>query len=83
MTPEAAIRAALDRRRPDATICPTDAARLLGADWRAHLPAVHAAARRLAAAGAVELRQQGLPCTEPRGAYRIGRPAGGSATPQP
>lgn len=71
MTPEEAILAALGSRA--GTICPTDAARLLaGKDWRAALPAVHAAARALSAAGAVALMQRGAVTIEPRGAYRIG-----------
>ncbi|MCS6987847.1 MAG: DUF3253 domain-containing protein [Sphingomonadaceae bacterium] len=74
MTAEEAIREALARRRPGGSICPTDAARLLGgADWRGQLPAIHAAARALAAAGEVCLTQRGEPVTDPRGAYRIGR----------
>jgi hypothetical protein len=83
LSPHEAIRAALARRRPGASICPTDAARLMGEeDWRAALPAVHAAARELAAKGQVLLTRRGLPVTEPRGAYRIVRAAGGSQMPQ-
>ncbi|MFN3371387.1 MAG: DUF3253 domain-containing protein [Sphingomonadaceae bacterium] len=72
LSPEAAIRAALARRRAGATICPTDAARLMGADWRTHLAVVHAAARQMAAAGEVLLTERGVGVARPTGAYRIG-----------
>jgi hypothetical protein len=72
LSPEEAIRVALARRRPGASICPTDAARLMGGEnWRAALPAIHAAARALAADGVLLLTQRGAPVTDPRGAYRI------------
>lgn len=73
LSAEEAIREALARRRPGASICPTDAARLLaGMQWRERLPEVHAAARAMAAAGEVRLTQRGVPVSDPRGAYRIG-----------
>jgi len=84
VSPEEAIRRALAGRRVGASICPTDAARLMGGeDWRAALPAVHAAARRMAETGEVQLLQRGRPAADPRGAYRIAwaapvRPRGGS-----
>ncbi len=84
LSAEAAIREALARRRPEASICPTDAARLFaGEAWRAALPAIHSAARAMAAAGEVELRQAGRPVARPRGAYRIARPPAGSADAAP
>lgn len=75
LSPEEAIRRALAARKPGATICPTDAARLLSpADWRAALPAIHGAARALASAGEVSLSRRGVPVEDPQGAYRIGLP---------
>ncbi|MFH7594544.1 DUF3253 domain-containing protein [Streptomyces racemochromogenes] len=69
----------LDRRGPDATICPSDAARAAygGGDdgWRALMEPVRRAARRLVTAGAVEITQGGRP-VEPeraRGPVRIRR----------
>ncbi|WP_448586611.1 DUF3253 domain-containing protein, partial [Thermaurantiacus sp.] len=48
-----------------------------GPAWRDALPAVHAAGRRLARAGAVVLRQRGARVEAPRGACRIAGPPGG------
>ena len=76
---EAAILTLLRARAPDATICPSEAARTLakarGApeDWRADMNRAHDAARRLAEEGAVTLRQGGEVVETPKGAYRIGR----------
>ena len=77
---EAAILTLLQRRAPDATICPSEAARSLAKardapdDWRADMDRAHDAARRLADKGAVTLRQGGKVVETPKGAYRIGRP---------
>ena len=60
---EAAIEALLDRRARGATICPSEAARAVGGDdeegWRELMEPARAAARRLVAAGRVEITQQG------------------------
>jgi hypothetical protein len=57
---ERAIQELLDRRRPDASICPSEAARALDPEgWRDLMPAARAAAGRLAASGAVEVPQGG------------------------
>ncbi|MDX2645541.1 DUF3253 domain-containing protein [Streptomyces sp. PA03-1a] len=76
---EWAILELLDRRAPTATICPSDAARAVyeGDDdgWRALMEPARRAARRLAAAGEVEITQAGRP-VEPdkaRGPIRIRR----------
>ncbi|MEU5797423.1 DUF3253 domain-containing protein [Streptomyces sp. NPDC047813] len=76
---ERAILELLDRRGPTATICPSDAARAayVGDDdgWRALMEPVRRAARRLVAAGEVEITQSGRP-VEPataRGPIRIRR----------
>ena len=73
---EAAILSLLDARAADATICPSEAARMVDpTGWREAMPAVHAAARRLADEGAAVLTQGGA-IVDPRavvGAYRIRR----------
>ncbi|EFL04268.1 conserved hypothetical protein [Streptomyces sp. SPB78] len=76
---ERAILALLDRRAPGATICPSDAARAVhdGDDdgWRALMEPARRAARRLVAAGEVEITQGGRPvdAAEARGPVRIRR----------
>jgi hypothetical protein len=67
----------LDQRRPEASICPSDAARTVDPDgWRALMPAARAAAGRLAAAGQVEVTQGGevVAVATARGPVRIRRP---------
>ena len=57
---EEAIRAKLQQRAMDATICPSEVARDLGGDeWRDLMEPARAAARRLVAAGEVEITQGG------------------------
>ncbi len=62
---EAAIRDLLNRRAASATICPSEAARAVAADedraeeWRALMEPARRAARRLVAAGEVDVVQQG------------------------
>lgn len=76
MTPEQAIRALLDERAEGATICPSEAARLLAGpqgDWRAEMEAVHAAVDALADAGALRLSWKGVEMQKRRGPYRIAR----------
>ncbi|WP_369214272.1 DUF3253 domain-containing protein [Streptomyces flavofungini] len=69
----------LDRRSPSATICPSDAARAVyeGDDdgWRALMEPARRAARRLVAAGEVEITQAGRPVdpAEAHGPIRIRR----------
>ncbi len=59
-TTEAAILELLAQRARDATICPSEAARLVGGDaWREHMEPVRDAARRLAARGIIEVTQGG------------------------
>ncbi|MGW1774893.1 DUF3253 domain-containing protein [Streptomyces sp. NPDC002104] len=68
---ERAILALLERRGPMSTICPSDAARAVyeGDDdgWRALMEPARRAARRLVAAGEVEITQAGRP-VDPAGA---------------
>ena len=75
----AAMRTLLRRRRPESTICPSDAARVAGGeDWRAVMDLAREVAAALAADGLVEVRQRGVrvdPATA-TGALRIARGPG-------
>jgi hypothetical protein len=74
---ESTIGELLDRRRPDASICPSEAARALDPEgWRGLMPAARAAAGRLAAAGTVEVTQGGevVDVATARGPVRVRRP---------
>ncbi len=74
---EHAIGALLARRRPDASICPSEAARAVDPEgWRELMPAARAAAGRLAAAGSVEVTQGGavVDVATASGPVRIRRP---------
>jgi hypothetical protein len=77
---EDGIRSLLDRRAASATICPSEAARLVGGDdgWRELMEPARRAARRLVASGEVEITQGGRvvdPSTA-RGPIRIRRARG-------
>jgi Protein of unknown function (DUF3253) len=57
-----AILSLLSNRKPDASICPSEAARSLaesGPDWRAMMPRVRAQAATLAMAGHIAITQGG------------------------
>ncbi|MHA7274331.1 DUF3253 domain-containing protein [Arthrobacter sp. TMT4-20] len=57
---EDAIRRLLDERAPEATICPSEAARAVSdGRWRDLMEASRDAAKRLVAAGEVEITQGG------------------------
>ncbi len=57
---EAAILGLLARRKAGDTICPSEAARLIGGDhWRPLMEPARCAARRLAGRGAVQVTQGG------------------------
>lgn len=57
---EATIRALLRSRRPGSTICPSDAARIVGgAGWRGLLPAVRDRAMRMATQGTLAILRRG------------------------
>jgi hypothetical protein len=74
---ERAIGELLDQRRPDVSICPSEAARAVDpGGWRELMPAARAAAGRLAAAGAAEVTQAGevVDVATARGPVRIRRP---------
>jgi hypothetical protein len=75
---EAAILELLDQRGHGATICPSEAARSVGADdWRPLMERARAAGRRLQAAGVVEVTQRGRPVdpSTARGPIRLRRAA--------
>ncbi|SCY57863.1 hypothetical protein SAMN05216488_2389 [Microbacterium sp. LKL04] len=56
----ASIRELLDARAASATICPSEAARAVGGEeWRDLMEPTRRAARRLVAAGEVEITQRG------------------------
>lgn len=80
---EEAIELLLDRRAVDATICPSEAARQVGGgDWRRLMEPTRAAARRLVAAGKVDIVQRGraVDGSTARGPVRIRRRRGGAPT---
>lgn len=71
--PRAAALSLLARRAPDATICPSEVARVIAPDWRGAMPAVHAAIDELVRDGLVRLSWKGRPLATRSGPYRIGR----------
>ena len=74
---EQAILELLGQRGPGKTICPSEAARVLGDDdgFREHMDEVRAAAGRLRDRGEVEVTQRGRPvdAQSARGPIRLGR----------
>ena len=73
---EDTILGLLAQRDPSATICPSEAARAVGGpQWRELMDEVRAAARRLEAAGAVDIMQRGevVDPAAARGPLRIRR----------
>lgn len=76
---ETAVLELLTQRARTATICPSEAARQVGGeDWRDLMEPARAAARRLVAAGEVEVLQSGrvVDPSRVRGPIRIRRVAG-------
>ncbi len=73
----------LAERRAEATVCPSDVARALAADWRPWMPRVRTVAAALAARGQVVISQRGIPVDpdSARGPIRIGRPRAASEPP--
>ena len=73
---ERTVLTLLDERAAGATTCPSEAARAVGGDgWRELMEPARAAARRLVAAGEVEITQRGSvvdPSTA-RGPIRVRR----------
>lgn len=73
----AAILSLLAERQPEASICPSEAARRLDpAGWRNRMVEVREAAVRLAAAGRLVVTQRGSPVdpAAARGPIRLRRP---------
>lgn len=73
---ESAVRSLLAARDAGRTICPSEAARLVGGErWRDLMQPARAAAERLAAAGEVEITQRGqaVDPSAARGPIRIRR----------
>lgn len=74
---DAAVLALANHRAPDRTICPSDAARVVGGDaWRRLMPVVRERLRALEAVGVVEVLQRGEvldPGAEWRGPLRVRR----------
>jgi hypothetical protein len=72
----AAMRVLLRHRRPDATTCPSDAARVVGGStWRELMDHARSVAAELAALGVVVVRQNGVDVdvSTARGPVRIAR----------
>ncbi len=63
----------LARRAPDASVCPSEVARAIAADWRGAMPAVHAAIDELVRDGLIRLSWKGRPMATRSGPYRISR----------
>ena len=75
---QAAVTTLLAARAPDATICPSEAARLIaGAEgnWREAMPQVHQAVDAMQRAGSIALSWKGRPLAARAGPYRIARPS--------
>src|SRR6056300_595510 len=56
---ESEIRSLLEARARGATICPSEAARLVSDDWRPLMERTRSAARRLVVSGEIEVLQGG------------------------
>jgi hypothetical protein len=71
----AALLALLAQRAADATVCPSDVARAIapGDQWRAAMPAVHAAVDRLIEEEIIQLSWKGRLLETRAGPYRIRR----------
>ena len=72
------VRALLGHRPPEATICPSDVARVVASpSWRGSMALVREVASALAASGEVEVRQRGrvVDPASARGPLRYGRGA--------
>lgn len=74
----AATLALLRARAPDATVCPSEVARVLAAaadtdDWRGEMAGVHAAVDTLVAEQRIGLSWKGVAMAARDGPYRIGR----------
>ena len=80
MDPREVMMALLAARAEDATVCPSEVARVVAGEdgaWREAMPQVHAAVDALVDAGAVRLSWKGRPLALRAGPYRIARARGG------
>ena len=80
MDPREATLALLAARADDATVCPSEVARVVageGGAWREAMPQVHAAVDALVDEGAVRLSWKGRPLALRAGPYRIARARSG------
>lgn len=70
-----ATLALLADRSADASICPSEVARVISAegDWRASMPTVHTAIDALLEEGIIQLSWKGLRLEKRAGPYRISR----------
>ena len=78
---EAEILRLAGARGPDHSICPSEVARALAAEWRPLMPAIRTSAIGLAAAGRIDILRKGKPVGGPeiRGVIRLRiRPQGRS-----
>lgn len=75
-TIEAEIRAQVAARGRGRTICPSEVARALSADWRPLMAAVRERAAELAERGEIRVTQRGQPvdARAARGPIRLGLP---------
>lgn len=75
---DAALLGLAYRRGRGRTFCPSEAARVLDAEWRPLMPAVRARAAALQAEGRLVVTQRGAPvdATSARGPIRLGLPGG-------
>jgi hypothetical protein len=74
-----ATLALLAARAEDATVCPSEVARVVAGEdgaWREAMPDVHAAVDAMLNEGAVRLSWKGRPLTMRAGPYRIARGVG-------
>ena len=76
---ERAILAALSRRAPGRSVCPSEPARALAADWRPLMPRIRAVAARLAREGRLVATRRGAPVDPeaPGGPIRLAAARGG------
>ncbi len=83
LTAEDAILDLLERRGPEKTICPSDAARLLSSgdeDWRERMDDDHQAVDMLLVAGRITLSWLGKSVDRRRGPYRVRQSTESSST---
>lgn len=77
LDPRAATLTLLANRAPDASVCPSEVARAVAADWRGAMPAVHAAIDEMVSDGLIRLRWKGRSMETRSGPYRISRAGDG------